>query len=127
MITLTSNMSGNFSLKNANEEEITGASSRDYDGYTPFDLICSSLSVCMAIGIDSVIKRDSLDIKEYSIEVTPRKAEDSPSRIEHFSVAVQFADEVEEKTKKKLITIAKRACTIGNTIEQGAKVEIVSQ
>ncbi|MCT2537730.1 OsmC family protein [Aquibacillus koreensis] len=125
MITLKRTSDGGYNMSNREGVSVQGATSKtNTDGFTPFELLCNSISLCMALSLDALIKRDELDVTEYNIDVTPHKAEDSPSRIERFTVEVQLAGELDEKTKKKLIASAKRACTVGNTLKHGAEMDV---
>ncbi|MDC3416891.1 OsmC family protein [Aquibacillus salsiterrae] len=125
MITLTREQQGNFQLSNEAGFTINGVTSQDSEnGLTPFQLISSSLSLCMALSLDALINRDELDVDRYTISVKPQKAEDSPSRIEKFTIEVDVIGSVDDKVKQKLVKLAKRACTVGNTIERGATVDV---
>ncbi|MBM7570709.1 OsmC family protein [Aquibacillus albus] len=125
MVILTKTENGPFQIENEQGFAINGVTSKDAtDGLTPFQLVCSSLSLCMAISIEALVQRDELKLDEMVIKVKTKKADDSPSRIERFTIDVNLQGEFDEKTKQKLVKSAKRACTIGNTIEQGAQMEI---
>lgn len=95
-------------------------------GYSPVDYLASSVSICMGLTLDALIARDQLEIAGYTIKVIGNKAEDSPSRLESLDVEIDFDGELDEKQKAKLIKLAKRGCTIGNTIEHGAEIHIAT-
>lgn len=125
MIVLEKSSTASYHLENQHGVSFYGVNSkREKDGFTPFELICSSVSLCMALSIDALIERDDLDVQKYTIKVEPHKAEDRPSRIERFSVEVEIIGDVDEKAKQKLSKSAERACTIGNTLKKGAEMEI---
>lgn len=105
---------------------IAAASDSDLDGYSPVDYITSAISICMGLTLDALIKRDDLAITSYQIKVDAIKAEGRPSRLEKLNVSIDFDQDIEDKVKEKLIKSAKRGCTIGNTIEHGAEVNVTA-
>ncbi|MDL4839515.1 OsmC family protein [Aquibacillus rhizosphaerae] len=125
MITLERAEKGSFKMKNNKDVTVNGANSEtNADGYTPFELLCSSVSLCMALSIDALVERDELEIEAYNIYVEPHKAEGSPSRIERLTVQVELKTNLDEEIKTKLISSAKRACTVGNTLKHGAEMDV---
>lgn len=94
------------------------------EGLTPIELISSSLGLCVAIAIKTIIKRDGLEMESLKVEVGATKAQGSPSRVEHFQINVHLEGVFDEARKKKLITSAKRGCTIGHTLERGATIDL---
>lgn len=56
--------------------------------------------------------------------VNAEKANDAPSRVEKMTVDVAFPKDcgLQESYRKKLITIAERTCTIGNTLSRGVAI-----
>ncbi|WP_339254480.1 OsmC family protein [Sporosarcina sp. FSL W8-0480] len=103
---------------------IAAASDNEVEGYSPVDYITSSVSICMGLTLDALIKRDDLPIDSYVINVDATKADGRPSRLEKIDVEIIFGTELDGKVKEKLIKSAIRGCMIGNTIENGAKVNV---
>ncbi len=103
---------------------IAAPSESELDGYSPVDYLTSAVSICMGLTLDALIKRDDLPIESYEIAVDATKADDRPSRLEEVNVSITFGTKLDEKVKDKLIKSAIRGCTIGNTIETGAKVNV---
>ncbi|WP_182201388.1 OsmC family protein [Paraliobacillus salinarum] len=108
-------------------KSIAASSGSDIEGYSPVDYLASGVSFCMGLTLDALIKRDELPIESYEIKVDVTKAEGRPSRLEKLDVEITFDTELEEKVKDKLIRSAKRGCTIGNTIEHGAEVNVIAK
>lgn len=128
MITLKKEQNLAHKITNDNGVVTIGTSSkRSTEGYTPVDYLASSVALCMGLTLDAVIARDQLDVAGYTIEVRLNKAEDRPSRFESLDVRLEFESELTDKEKKKLIMLAKRGCTIGNTIEQSAEIHVVAE
>ncbi|MBB6453784.1 putative OsmC-like protein [Salirhabdus euzebyi] len=123
MIQLELNQNGTYGMKNKNGNVITGIKGEG-EGFSPTELVCASLSLCMGLTLDFLIKRDQLPIHDFKVKVDAEKAEDSPSRMKRFDIEVSIAGDIDEKTEKKLITSAKRGCTIGNTIMHGAEMDV---
>ncbi|CQR46023.1 OsmC-like protein [Paraliobacillus sp. PM-2] len=108
-------------------KSIAASSDNEVEGYSPVDYLASAVSFCMGLTLDALIKRDDLPIESYDIEVHVTKAEGRPSRLEKLDVDITFDTELEDKVKEKLIRSAKRGCTIGNTIEHGAEVNVTAK
>ncbi|GGM41718.1 hypothetical protein GCM10011351_29800 [Paraliobacillus quinghaiensis] len=123
MITLKKTKDNPHQITNGKGVLTTGtASTSEEEGYTPVDYLTSSVSICMGLTLDALIKRDELPVDGYTINVSAKKAEGRPSRMESIDVEIDFDANLDAKTKDKLIKSAKRGCTIGNTIEQGAAI-----
>ncbi|GAA5416011.1 hypothetical protein Pryu01_01043 [Paraliobacillus ryukyuensis] len=103
---------------------VAAASESEVDGYSPIDYLTSAVSICMGLTLDALINRDGLPIKSYEISVDATKAEGRPSRLEKLDVEITFDRKLEKDVQEKLIKSAKRGCTIGNTIEHGAAVNV---
>ncbi|MFB1049768.1 OsmC family protein [Paraliobacillus sp. JSM ZJ581] len=106
---------------------IAASSDSELEGYSPMDYLASGVSFCMGLTLDALIKRDNLPIESYDIEVHVTKADGRPSRLEKLDVEITFDTNLEDKVKEKLIRSAKRACTVGNTIEHGAEVNVTAK
>ena len=96
------------------------------EGYSPIDYITSSVAMCMALTLDAVLDRGEIEVDSYEIKTSATKANTSPSRLERIDVDIAFKGNIDDATKEKLVLIAKRGCTIGNTIEHGAPVKVTS-
>lgn len=96
------------------------------EGFSPIDYITSSVAMCMALTLDAVLDRGDIEVDSYEIKTSAIKANTSPSRLEKIDVEIEFKGNVDDATKEKLVLIAKRGCTIGNTIEHGAPVNVSS-
>ncbi|WP_413375187.1 OsmC family protein [Alkalihalobacillus sp. 1P02AB] len=114
-------------ISNGKNVEINGATIHTNDiGYSPVELITSSLGLCVFISLTKLFERDQIEIEKEQLAVTvsASKAEGSPSRLEKFDVTVQFPTGLDNAYREKLLKSAERACTIGNTIQQGAKINM---
>src|SRR5690625_902937 len=110
----------NMQIKNDNGVEIKLGT----HGYTPVELLTGSLGLCIFITISKMFERDRVNenVSDFSVTVEAEKAEEGPSRIECFSVAIQMPEQLDDSYRLRLIQSAERACTIGNTIKQGAEI-----
>ncbi|WP_067839484.1 OsmC family protein [Amphibacillus sediminis] len=128
MITLKKQNEGVHELTNSKAVVSIGAAKdSDTEGFSPVDYLCSSVSMCVALTLDAIIKRDRLPINGYSIEVNATKADDRPSRFEQIDLTIKFDGEIDDQTRIKLEKSAERGCTIGHTLEHGATVTITSK
>lgn len=125
MIKLIKNKDQIHEITNDKNVVTTGAKQDSgIEGYSPIDYITSSVAMCMALTLDAVLERGDIDVESYEIKTSATKANTSPSRLEKIDVEIEFKGNVDDATKEKLVLIAKRGCTIGNTIEHGAPVEV---
>lgn len=129
MITLKKQKDHEHKITNERGTESIATSSRyPVDGFSPVDYLCSSVGICMGLTVDAIIERDQLEIDGYTIEVSATKDADArPSRMERLDVSIVFEGDVDEKTRNKLEKSAKRGCTIGNTIEHGVPVNLITK
>ncbi|MCU4668412.1 OsmC family protein, partial [Bacillus paralicheniformis] len=95
------------------------------DGLTPIELLEASLGMCITISLQKMFERDGIEVleDEFSVSVSAAKAPEGPSRVEKCSVSVKLPEHLPTDYKKKLITSAERACTIGNTLKRGVTID----
>lgn len=116
---------GTFEIKNKLGHVTVGLKTPGgEEGLTPLELISSSLGLCIVLTLNQLIERDELNVEELKVDVQVEKSTEKPSRIARFVVDLSFSGEFDEKVKAKLIKMANRACTIGNTLAHGAEVEV---
>jgi len=119
----------NMQIKNDAGIEINGLDKEGMAGYTPIELLTSSLGLCIFITITRMFERDGIkdNMDEFSVTVEAEKAKGGPSRIENFLVSIQMPKQLDESYRKKLIISAKRACTVGNTLQHGAEITVTDK
>lgn len=95
-------------------------------GLSPKELLEASLALCVSISLQKIMAYDGVDYDKSSIhiEVSSVKAEDKTNRFSHFNVLVTLPSSLEPAYKEKLKSVVERACTIGNTLKNGAVVEL---
>ncbi len=57
-------------ITNDNGTQINGGTTSDKHGYTPIQLLTSSLGLCMFITISKLFERDQLELEEEEFSVT---------------------------------------------------------
>lgn len=125
MVSIEKSNDGTFQIKNELGHVTVGLKTPGgEEGLTPLELISSSLGLCVALTLNQLIERDELNVDELKIDVQAEKATDRPSRVARFHVEIAFSGDFDEKVKAKLIKMANRACTIGNTISNGAEIAV---
>jgi uncharacterized OsmC-like protein len=107
--------------------QVIGSHAPNQDGLSPRELIEAALGLCVSISIQKVLDRDNIEYDKSSIQVDVKavKAGDVTNRFTNFDVRVQLPSTLEPAYKKKLLLVVERACTIGNTIKNGAIIETV--
>ncbi|PWA09432.1 hypothetical protein DCC39_13110 [Pueribacillus theae] len=115
-----------YNIINDSNFEMKGASTPRTEGLTPIELLESSLGLCVAITINQILVRDGYGQAEVQVSVKAKKAKSPPSRVEKFLVDIRFPEgnDLKEEYRGKLIMLAERACTIGNTLQQGAAINM---
>lgn len=128
MITLKRGPKQPYEITNdAGSAQLAASANNEFEAFNPGDFLNSSIATCVALNLDSLIERDQLDIPGYSIEVSGTRAEDArPRRLGHFDLHVKFDGEIDDKVRERLVKSAKRACTMGNTVEHGAPINVTS-
>ncbi|PTF65852.1 hypothetical protein BUY34_09090 [Staphylococcus cohnii] len=113
-------------IQNDEGIQVTGSAKPEESGYTPIELMSSSLGLCLFITISRIFERDQLelDLTQLSVTVDAVKAENGPSRIEQFVVDIELPAGLDSSYRKKIILSAEKACTIGNTLQKGAEINI---
>lgn len=125
MVSVEKTNNGTFEIKNKLGHVTVGLKTPGgEEGLTPLELISSSLGLCIVLTLNQLIERDELNVEELKVDVQVEKSTEKPSRIARFVVDLSFSGEFDEKVKAKLIKMANRACTIGNTLAHGAEVEV---
>lgn len=111
-------------IQNNKLYEIKAADVPNSDGFTPIELLTGSLGLCVFISISRMLERDGIKWQEdeLNISVTAEKAEKGPSRVEQFKVEVAMPASLDKSYRNKLLRSAEKACTIGNTLKNGATI-----
>lgn len=116
-------------ITNDNGTQINGGTTSDKHGYTPIQLLTSSLGLCMFITISKLFERDQLELEEeeFSVTVDAKKATTGPSRVEQFMIEIEWPKGLDKAYQNKLSKLAERACTIGNTLKNSTTISIVEK
>ncbi|MEK4229714.1 OsmC family protein [Solibacillus sp. FSL H8-0538] len=117
---------GQNEISNGAGMQIIGSKAPDQAGLSPKELLEAALALCVSISMEKILERDEMnvDLNDLKIEVKASKAEGVTNRFTHFETTVEMPANMEEKYKKKLLVIVERACTIGNTITEGATIHV---
>ena len=107
--------------------QIIGSTAPNQSGLSPRELLEAALGLCVSISLQKIMDYDKVEYDKSSIgvEVKATKAADGTNRFSNFDVRVKLPSTLDETYKKKLMTLVERACTIGNTLKEGAAIETV--
>jgi len=86
------------------------------------DLMLLSLGYCFGITVQAYTNHKGYKIEDLKIEVKGKKHE-SENRYETITLNVSFKSDLTEDQIARVMEIGKRGCTVGNTLEKGAKIE----
>lgn len=115
---------GSYTITNQMGYEMKGLPQPGLMGVTPTELMESSLSLCVSISLQAVLERDGYDLVNLQVSVKGIKAEDAPSRLKTFQVDVQLPDKLDDDYRQKLLAIAEKACTMGNTLKENVEIQM---
>lgn len=119
---------GRDEIHNAAGLQLIGNHGPDLEGgLSPRELLEAALALCVSISLQKIMAYDgvSYDPSSIRIEVASKKAEDKSNRFTDFHVTVTLPQELDTAYKEKLKSVVERACTIGNTLKNGAVVELI--
>ena len=115
---------GSYGIYNEAGLQAEGSFEPNLRGLSPKELFEASLAMCITVVLQRIFERDGINLKEdeFFVEATAIKAEDKPPHFEKCIVNITFPDSFSEKYKEKLIIMAERGCTIGNTLRKGLTI-----
>jgi uncharacterized OsmC-like protein len=95
-------------------------------GLSPRELLEAAVALCVVKSIRAVLDRDqtAYDPDEIGAEAIASKEGDVANRFAKLEVRVKLPSNLDDAYRKKLLIVAERACTIGNTIRHGAAVTL---
>lgn len=117
---------GQNEISNGAGFQVIGSKAPDQEGLSPKELLEAALALCVSISMEKLFERDGIEVDLSSVEITVKasKAEGVTNRFTHFETMVRMPTGLEETYKKKLLLTVERACTIGNTITNGAEITV---
>lgn len=115
---------GRTEIGNAAGAQVSGGNEPDGDGLSPRELLEAAAAFCVVKSIRTVLDRDRVayDPDELQAEAVAVKEEGGANRFSRMTVRVKLPAGLEDAYRNKLLAIAERACTIGNTLRHGCDV-----
>jgi uncharacterized OsmC-like protein len=104
-------------------EVVTGASA---EGFNPLDLMCASLSSCLALSGRISASRLGLleNLIEIYVSVSLEKTHEEPFRVTRFFCEFAIDGEFTESQKMDIAHMAEEICTVSNTLKAGAEIAL---
>lgn len=95
-------------------------------GLNPKELIEAALGLCISLTLTKLLERDGklTTDTELAVRVTSEKDPGGENRLGRFDIQLTLPPWVDTEYGDKLMLMAERGCTIGNTVRHGADVEI---
>jgi len=118
-------INGQVQISNEVGVWVKGSRTPNSEGLSPRELLEASVALCVTITIQKVLERDQIEYDPTQLEVdvtATKEAEPQANQFSHFYVKVKLPDSLDQAYRKKLITIAERGCTIGNTLKSGVVI-----
>lgn len=124
-MTYVKTVNGNYAIGNAAGIQSAGSKDPDQAGLSPRELLEAALALCVTKTIRTVLERDQVayDPAEIEVEAVATKQGEVTNRFTNLAVRVKLPSHLDEAYRNKVLTIADRSCTIGNTLRQGVAVE----
>lgn len=115
---------GKMEIGNGAGIQAAGSDEPDRDGLSPKELLEAAVALCVVKSVRAVLERDGVeyDPDEIGAEAVAMKEEGVTNRFSKLDVRLKLPSNLDETYRRKLLVIAERACTIGNTIRSGAAV-----
>ncbi|OUM95656.1 MAG: hypothetical protein BAA02_03035 [Paenibacillaceae bacterium ZCTH02-B3] len=115
---------GKMEIGNGAGIQAAGSDEPDRDGLSPKELLEAAVALCVVKSVRAVLERDGVeyDPDEIGAEAVAMKEEGVTNRFSKLDVRLKLPSHLDETYRRKLLVIAERACTIGNTIRSGAAV-----
>lgn len=117
---------GKMEIGNGAGIQVAGSGEPDGDGLSPKELLEAAVALCVVKSVRTVLDRDGVAHDPDEIEATAAasKEEGVANRFSRLDVRVKLPSNLDEAYRRKLLVVAERACTIGNTIRSGATVTL---
>lgn len=93
-------------------------------GFTPGKLLLASLAGCTGMDVVSFMRKQKQKLEGLEVQVSAKRAENSKNRYEEISVKyILRGYKLSEKAIERAIRLSEQKyCTVGITIEEGAKI-----
>lgn len=120
-------VAGENEIYNEAGKQLIGSRARGQAGLSPGELLEASLALCISISLEKIMDYDRIDYdkSEMAVAVAAHKDEGGANRFSRFVVNLTLPSGLDEAYKEKLLRVVDRACTVGNTLTNGAMIETV--
>lgn len=98
----------------------------DTQGFRPKELLEAAVALCMTLNVQHVLERDGISFNADDLKATAKasKEEGASNRFTAIDVTLELPAHLEANYRQKLIKIAERGCTIGNTLKASASISV---
>lgn len=99
---------------------------RDENESSPYFLLLGAIAGCMQATLLEIIKKKKVEIKSSDIEVYGRKRDEIPTWLEYIEMnfKISLVDESKQKAVLDSMELAKKYCSVYNTLAQVAKIDV---
>ena len=125
-MTITQFKNGENTILNPTGKQLMGTAKMGLEnGLNPKELMEAAIGLCVSLTITHLMQRDERlgETDALEVQVTSFKDEGGENRIGRFEVEVKLPGSIDAEYGEKLLTMAERGCTIGNTVRKGAVIE----
>lgn len=96
------------------------------EGLNPKSLLEASVALCMTLNVRHVLERDGIDFELDTIQATATASKEQgiTNRFTTIAVTLTLPAHLEANYRAKLVKMAERSCTIGNTLAASATITV---
>lgn len=98
----------------------------DAQGFRPKELLEAAIALCMTLNIQHVLERDGISFNLDDLKATAKASKEDgvTNRFTAIDIELTLPTHLEADYRTKLIKIAERGCTIGNTLKASASISV---
>ena len=94
------------------------------NGAKPYDFTFTAAASCFYSTLLTNAPKFGVEIEAAELEVSGEKRIVIPTTLEHFAIHAKIVSDASEDELKTVVRVAEKACSMLETLRQGAKVEV---
>lgn len=117
-----------FEAKNENKKTINIDASPNIggndNGFRPMELLLAGLGGCSGIDVLHILKKQKIELDEFSIKIEATRKDEQPSIFETIKVLFEVKGNVEETKLKRAIDLSmEKYCSVTKILEKSATID----
>lgn len=92
-------------------------------GFRPMELLAGSLAGCVSIDVLNILKKQRIELVNYSIEIEAKRKVGIPSPFENIHLNFEFnGDVLEEKIRKIIDLTLEKYCSVSASLDKAIQI-----